>query len=311
KNSVGLDDSDLFNVMKAIGKAGGIVTVHCELGDKIETLRERFAQTDMPETEAHLLSRPPKMESGAVKKATELARQTNCPLYIVHVSSEQSLKHIARAQQEGQIVYAETCPQYLLLDKSRYLGEFDKSAAFVISPPLRMKQDNEALWKAISNETIQTIGTDHCPFTLSQKRMGITDFRKIPNGAGGVEHRLSLLYTYGVLQNKISLNRFVEITSTKAAKIFGLFPQKGIIAKGADADLVVWNPEKENTISVEKHYQNCDLNIYEGLATKGEPEYVILNGKIAIEQGRLLSNFGNGWFLKRAKIIHPEKRENG
>ncbi|MCF8370083.1 MAG: dihydropyrimidinase [Bacteroidales bacterium] len=289
KNSVGLDDADLFEVMKAVAHEGGVVTVHCELGDEIEILREEFAKTDLPVPEAHLLSRPPEMESEAVKKAIDLARKANCPLYIVHVSSAQSLVHIAKAQKEGQIVYAETCPQYLLLDQSKYSCPFDEAAAFVISPPLRTKEDNDALWKAIADGNVQTVGTDHCPFTLVQKSVGKEDFRKIPNGAGGVEHRMSLLYYYGVLQNRISLNKFVDITSTNAAKIFGLFPKKGIIAEGADADIVIWNPTKENIISVETHHQNCDLDIYEGLEIVGAPEFVILNGNIFVGE-RILSS---------------------
>lgn len=285
KNSVGLDDDDLFEVMKAVAQEGGIVTVHCELGDEIEILREKFSKTDLPAPEAHLRSRPPEMEAGAVKNAIDLARKSNCPLYIVHVSSAQSLVHIAKAQKEGQLVYAETCPQYLLLDQSKYLRPFNEAVAYVMSPPLRTKQDNESLWQGISNGTVQTVGTDHCPFTLAQKNIGKDDFRKIPNGAGGVEHRMSLLYYNGVLQNRISINKFVEITSTNAAKIFGLYPKKGIITKGADADLVIWNPSTKNTISVATHHQNCDLNIYEGFETKGAPEYVILNGEIVVEKG--------------------------
>ena len=162
----------------------------------------------------------------------------------------------------------------------------------------RKKDDINALWKAVSDSTIQTLGTDHCPFTLEQKETGKNDFRKIPNGAGGVEHRLALLYTYGVLPGKISFNQFVALTSTNAARIFGLFPSKGIIAVGSDADIVIWNPKKENSISVKNHHQNCDTNIYEGIKTTGVPDYVFLNGNIIVGNGELNKNIIKGKLLK-------------
>ena len=298
KNSIGLNDDVLLKVMKTVGKAGGMVTAHCELGDDIEELRNEFAKENKLSVKYHPLSRPAELEALAVKKAIELADEAKCPLYIVHVSTKESLKYIRDAQKNGQKVIAETCPQYLLLNDSKYQGSFEETAAFIMSPPLRKKEDNEALWKAINNGTVTTLGTDHCPFTLKQKESGIHDFRKIPNGAGGVEHRLALLYTYGVLTEKISLNQFVALTSTNAAKIFGMYPTKGIITEGSDADIVVWNPEKENTISVKTHHQNCDLNIYKGLKIKGSPKYLILNGKIVLAENILQQNIQNRHLLK-------------
>lgn len=280
KDSIGLNDDALLKVMKTVGSAGGIVVAHCELGDDIELIREKFIKENKTAPEYHHLSRPDEMEALAVKRAIELADKAKCPLYIVHVSAEKSLEYIRAAQKKGQLVFAETCPQYLLLDDSKYTGGFDNMAPYIMSPPLRKKQDNEALWKAVADGTIQTIGTDHCPFTLEQKRNGLHDFRRIPNGAGGVEHRLALLYTYGVLEKKITLNQFVALTSTNASKIFGMYPAKGIIAEGSDADIVVWSPEKETIISARTHIQNCDLNIYEGVKTKGAPEFVVFEGNI-------------------------------
>jgi dihydropyrimidinase len=201
-------------------------------------------------------------------------------VYFVHVSTKESVNYIRDAQKAGQKVYAETCPQYLLLDHSKYYGTSGQVLPYIMSPPLRSAEDQEALWQGISDGTIQSIGTDHCPFNLSQKEFGINDFRNIPNGAGGVEHRLSLLYTYGYLQNKISINRLVDLVSTNPAKIFGLYPLKGEITEGADADLIVWNPNKEQIISAKTHHQKCDINIFEGFKTIGKPEYVILNGRI-------------------------------
>ena len=298
KDSIGLNDDVLLKIMKAVGKAGGMVTVHCELGDDIEELRNEFAKDGKLGPIYHPLSRPPKMEARAVKKAIDLANEANCPLYIVHVSTKKSIAYINEAQKAGQKVIAETCPQYLLLDDSNYEGDFKQTAAYIMSPPLRKKEDNQSLWMALGNGTVVTIGTDHCPFTLDQKETGKNDFRSIPNGAGGVEHRLALLYTYGVLNNRIPLNQFVALTSTNAAKIFGMFPAKGIIAEGSDADIVVWNPNHESTISTKTHHQNCDINIYEGVKTVGTPAYVILGGNVVLKNGELENKIHHGQFIK-------------
>lgn len=299
KYSIGLDDEDIIKVMKAVGKHGGIVTSHCEIGDDIEVLRNIFAKQGKLGVAFHPLSRPAKLEAIAVKKFIEMGKKTNCPIYIVHVSTKGSLYYIKKAQQEGKQVFAETCPQYLLLDDSKYTGNFEQTAPFVMSPPLRKIEDNEALWSAIKSNTIQAIGTDHCPFNLQQKAFGKDDFRKIPNGAGGVEHRLTLLYTYAVEGKKITLNQFVNTTSTQAAKIFGLYPKKGAIKVGSDADLVIWNPKVVSTISAKIHHQNCDTNIYEGLTTTGCAEYVIAKGKIVKKDGEILLDNCQGTFLKR------------
>jgi dihydropyrimidinase len=283
KNSIGLEDDVLLKVMKAVAKAGAIITVHCETGDDIEKLKNYYAKENKLEPKYHPLSRPAETESKAVKRALEMANEANCPIYIVHTSSKESLFHIREAKKRGQKVFAETCPQYLLLDDSKYLNTVKNSSQFVMSPPLRKVEDNEALWEAIKDGTIDTIGTDHCPFNLKQKLMGKNDFRKIPNGAGGVEHRMELLYTFGVLKNKISLNEFVTLTSTNAAEIFGLFPEKGNIKVGSDADIVIWNPKKNKTISLKNQKQNCDLNIYSGTKTTGAPAYVLKSGKIMVQ----------------------------
>lgn len=270
KDSIGLNDDVLLKVMKAVAKGGGVVTLHCEMGDKIEESRNKFYADHKRSPYYHLLSRPAKWEAQAVKRAIELAEQANCPIYIVHVSAKESLAYIAAAQEKGQKVTAETCPHYLLLDDSVYQGDFESTVKYVISPPLRKKEDQDALWDAMKKGVISTIGSDHCPFTFEQKAKGKDDFRKIPNGAGGVEHRLSLLYTYGVLEKKITLQEFVALTSTNAAKTFGLFPQKGQVAVGSDADIVIWDDEFEEHISAKTHLQNNDQSIYEGIAAKGK-----------------------------------------
>ncbi|MCP3931488.1 MAG: dihydropyrimidinase [Bacteroidetes bacterium] len=299
KDTIGLEDADILKVMKVVGKSGGLVTVHCELGDEIEILRNEFVKKGKTKPEYHPLSRPAKMEAEAVNKAIQLAKKAECPLYIVHVSTNEAIRYINQAQQKGQKVFAETCPQYLLLNNTKYKGDFSQTAPYVMSPPLREPIDNQALWQALSEGIIQTTGTDHCPFLMKQKEAGIHDFRKITNGAGGVEHRLALLFTYGVLTNKISINQFVNITSTQAAKIFGLYPQKGEIALQSDADLIIWDPNKENTISSKTHHQHCDTNIYEGLKTKGSAKYVIAKGRVVVQDNEWLSDKLKGSFLKR------------
>ena len=285
--------------MKVVGQAGKIVTVHCESGNEIEILRNKYFAEHNTEPKYHPLSRPAGLEASAVKRSIDLAKQADCSLYIVHVSAKESLKHIIEAQIKGQNVFAETCPQYLLLDDSKYDGDFDRTAPFVFSPPLRKKEDNEALWSAISERVIQTIGTDHCPFNMVQKKEGLDDFRKIPNGAGGVEHRLELLYTYGVLENKININQMIDLFSTQPARIFGLYPAKGEIMIGSDADIVIWNPESERKISSKSHHQNCDINIYEGIKTRGRAEYVLAGGEVIIEKGSMIDSEIRGKFLKR------------
>jgi dihydropyrimidinase len=299
KDTIGLEDDDLVRVMECVAEAGGIVTAHCELGDEIKKLGNEYSDQNNTSPYYHALSRPSELEAGAVKKAIEIAGSVHCPLYIVHVSSGESLKYIREARFRKQSVFAETCPQYLLLDNSKYRGEFLQAAPYVMSPPLRTKKDSDALWDAIGDDTMSTVGTDHCPFTMEQKRAGINDFRKIPGGAGGVEHRLELLYTYGFLTNRLTFNQMVNIFSTRPAEIFGIYPRKGEIAEGSDADLVVWNPNHEKTILAGTHHQNCDINIYEGMPVKGSAEYVIKGGTVIIENREMTMPEINGKYLFR------------
>jgi dihydropyrimidinase len=270
KDTIGLDDNAIYHVMKAVGRNGGMVTAHCELGDEIGAFRDFYFTQGMTSPKYHCLSRPARLEALAVRRAIDMADQAKCPLYIVHVSAAESLRHIAQAQRGGQPVYAETCPQYLLLDDSRYEGSFEQTAKYVISPPLRGKDDNVALWDAIANGVVKAVGTDHCPFMQTQKRFGVDDFRKIPNGAGGVEHRLALLYTYGVMAGRMSINSMVDVFATQPAKIFGLYPTKGEVAEGSDADLVVWNPGTKSAICSTTHRSRADINIFEGFNVEGK-----------------------------------------
>jgi len=312
KDTIGLSDDNAYHVMKVVGKHNGMVTAHCELGDEINASRDLFFSQKMVSPLYHMLSRTAEIESSSVKRAIDIADQTNCPLYIVHVSAGDSLKHIYLAQQSGQPIYAETCPQYLLLDESKYYGEFDETVKYVISPPLRKIENLNQLWEGIKQHTIQTIGTDHCPFSLSQKSVGKNDFRKIPNGAGGIEHRLEFLYTFGVLQNRISLNQMVDLYSTQPAKIFGLYPQKGELAVGSDADIVIWNPNSEKKISAKNHHSKADISIYEGFKVKGSSQFVFLKGKIVIENGKMITDLPKGELLKRnIHKINPDYGRSG
>lgn len=292
KDTIGLKDEEILLVMKAVAKAGGLVLLHCETGDEIEQNRNRLISEKKTSPFFHPVSRQGNMEAMAVKRAIALATEAACAIYIVHVSSKESLEYIQNARSKGLKVFAETCPQYLLLDDTRYEGSFEDACRFVMSPPLRKTEDQEALWEAMRSGTIQTVGTDHCPFTLEQKRLGRHDFTQIPNGAGGIEHRLALLYTYGVLTGKISLNQFVALTAANAAKIMGFYPQKGVIAEGSDADLVVWNTKKKSQISAKNHHSAGDQSIYEGFRTIGSPQIVIKSGEIVVQNDILSPKTG-------------------
>lgn len=301
KDSVGLNDEALLKVMQVVGIAGGIVTIHCEMGNEIENNRNTFFNQGKVTPAYHALSRPPKTESNAVKKAIELAAKAACPLYIVHVSTAESLQHIRQAQRKGQKVFAETCPHYLLLNDSLYQGDFEQTAPFVMSPPLRKKSDNEALWIAIHSKVVLTVGTDHCPFTMEQKAVGRNDFRKIPNGVPGISYRLNLLYSYGVIsRNDFNINLLEDVFASNPAKIFGFYPQKGAIAIGSDADLVLYNPHvpEQDVSTILPSKFNTD--IYKSMKTKGNPEMVLFQGEIVVNKGILIKQ-SQGKLIRRLK----------
>ncbi|MDO8897768.1 MAG: dihydropyrimidinase [Bacteroidales bacterium] len=302
RQSIGIDEETMYKVMQIVAKAGGMLTAHCELGEEVDRLRNEFASKGNLTPFYHAQSRPPYTESEAVEKAIKAVEKTGCPLYIVHVSSTESLHHIRKAQQKGLPVMAETCPHYLLLNDDKYMGDFEETCPFVLSPPLRKFMDSEMLWKALADGTLQTVGTDHCPFSMKQKAFGKNDFRLIPNGAGGVEHRMELLYTHGVLQNRMSKKRFAEVTSSAATSIFSL-ETKGKILVGADADLIIWNPETQKIISAKNHHSACDNSIYEGFSTKGSAEFVFKGGELIIEDGKLLKHVPGKLVLRKAKIF--------
>jgi len=285
KNSIGIDDNTLIRVLETVGKLKAITIVHCENDEIIEYLREQFYNSGRVSPQYHALSRPRYSEAEAVNRLALYASVLNVPVYVVHVSTQAAINLIKEKQRQGIKFYAETCPQYLTFTEEMYNRPFEEAAKYVMSPPLRKEEDRLALWDAIIDNTVSTIGTDHCSFTNEQKLLGREDFRRIPNGAGGVEHRLEVLYTLGVNSGKISMQDFVRLTSYNASVLFGL-KGKGMVKQGYDADIVIWNPKQERIISVENHKMNSDNNIYEGMQVVGQPEIVILGGKIVKAQGQ-------------------------
>jgi dihydropyrimidinase len=300
KDTIGLEDKDLFSLMEFAKKLNVLITVHCEMGDEISYLQKKFISEGKIEPKYHALSRPPEVEEEAVDKVITMAKNIGIPVYIVHVSTKNAIDKISKAQNDGQIVLAETCPHYLLLLENEYERPARESLEYIMSPPLRSQTHRFALWEGIIKGIIHTIGTDHCPFNIiEQKEIGLNDFTKIPNGVPGIENRLSLLYTFGVLTNHISINRFVDLVSVRPAKVFGLYPRKGTIQVGSDADIILWDPNKKGIISARTHHQKCDYNIYEGFQTIGSPYMVICNGNIAFEDGNLKTEKGSGRYLYR------------
>jgi len=292
RESIGISLSELQQVMKVVGSEGGLVMVHCEDGEMISRLQHEFLLKGKTHAGYHALSHPAEAEIRAVEKVIELSGKTGCPVYIVHTSTRQAAEAIAEARKSGLPIFAETCPHYLLLDDSVYDERLDnlRVLPYVISPPLRTFTDQEYLWKGLADGTFDTIATDHCPFNLhGQKDQGLHDFTKIPNGAGSIEHRLSLLYTYGVLTNKITINQFVSLVSTRPAEIFGMDDHKGKLDVGFDADVVIWDPDTRRIISVKNHFQHCDSDIYEGFSIQGQPETVIVKGEVAFRKNTLNS----------------------
>lgn len=280
KSGIGINDDVIIKVLETAKKLNVLVTAHCENDEIINFLRKKYISEGKITPKYHPLSRPAEAEAEAIKRLIIYAKFVDTPIYIVHVSSKVGIELIENAQKKGVKVFAETCPHYLVLEDFVYDYKFEKSARFVLSPPIRKKKDNEALWTAISNGVVQTIGTDHCPFNLrGQKDLGLKDFTKIANGAGGIEHRLQILYTFGVAKGLISIKKMVEITSTNSAKIFGL-ENKGKIEVDFDADIVIWNPNFDGKISSKTHHQNCDSNIYEGFKIRGNADVVIVGGRI-------------------------------
>jgi len=301
KGSLMIDDHQMVELMDEVKKHGGIVTVHATNGDIIDYLVTKNKEAGNLSPLYHYLSQPEITEIEATGRFIDMAYQTGANSYIVHMTSEGGLNKVRDAQKRNQRVFVETCIQYLVLDASVYDRGFE-SAKWVMSPPIREKKDQAALWAAIDQGVVQTLATDHCPFLWEDKCKGLDDFTKIPNGTPGIEHRMELAYSEGVLKGKISLNKMVDITSTSSAKIFGMFPKKGTIAVGSDADIVIFDTQRTHTISAETHHHHCDYSAYEGHAVTGKAETVILRGKIAIQNGQPMIQKGYGKYIKRTPL---------
>ncbi|WP_333594142.1 dihydropyrimidinase [Anaerospora hongkongensis] len=301
KNVLQVDDGALLSAFHAAASCGAILCLHCENGDVIDTLIRQSIRQGRTEPRYHPVSRPALVEEEATRRAILLAKMADAPLYVVHLTCAGALTAVEEAKRAGLPVYAETCPQYLLLDESYYEQAGFESAKYVISPPLRNRANQPVLWQGLTNHMLDTVATDHCSFHFSgQKDLGLHDFSKIPNGMPGVETRLSLLYTYGVAGGRINLNQFVALTATNAAKVFGLYPRKGTIAVGSDADITVWDPCYEGIISAQTQAQRVDYSPFEGFVQKGRAKYVYLRGRLAAGEGQLIASQADGQYLQRS-----------
>lgn len=299
KGSLQVDDGTLYRAARRIGELGGLLCVHCENGDLVAERAADLVASGLTGPEGHGRSRPPLVEIEAVRRMIAIAELAACPLYVVHVSTAGAMAAIVAARAAGQSLFAETCPQYLLLDESRYEKGGIEGAAFVLSPPLRPVGNGPLLWGHLARGDIDVVATDHCSFTLAQKAVGLDDFRLIPNGLPGVEHRLSLLYSEGVVRGRLSTERFVESCCTVPARLFGLYPRKGLLSPGSDGDVVVFDPRKEWTIRASTQRQKVDSTPYEGLGVKGRVESVYLRGRQVVGGGSLLDGTPQGLYLRR------------
>ncbi|MFO8192234.1 MAG: dihydropyrimidinase [Bacillota bacterium] len=295
-----IDDAALLKVLKKAGAAGGLVLVHAENGDVIEVLTGELLAAGKTAPRYHALSRPPLAEEEAVNRYIAMAELSGSPAYIVHLSTAGALRLVSSARLRGLPVYAETCPQYLFLSIDRYNEPGFDGAKYVMSPPLREKGNEDHLWAGLRSGNLQVVASDHCSFNLKeQKELGMNNFTKIPNGAPGLENRVQLMFAGGVVKEHIDIHKFVDLVSTAPARIFGLYPQKGTIAVGSDADLVIFNPEAEFTLSSTEQFQNVDYNPYEGFRGKGKPELVFSRGTLIFEHGEYTGAVGHGRFIPR------------
>jgi dihydropyrimidinase len=313
KGAVMVDDETLFQAMEVASDTGALIMVHAENGDAIDILVKRALAEGHTEPIWHARTRPPETEGEATNRAIQLARVAGAPLYVVHVSCKESIEPIEIAREKGWDVWGETCTQYLFVDESALDQPDFEGGKYVYTPPPRPKENQEHLWKALGNDVLSVLSTDHCPFNWpEQKGLGRDDFSKIPNGGPGIENRLHMLYTFGVRTGRFSMNRFVELVSTNPAKYFGLYPRKGTIAPGSDADIVVWDPEKKLTVSAKTHHSNVNYNLFEGTKVTGAPEVVLVRGQVIVENDELVAQPGAGQFVKRARFgeeLLPSGRE--
>lgn len=300
KNAIMADDEILVNSFSRSLELGAIPTVHAENGELVFQLQRKMLEMGITGPEGHSLSRPPEAEAEAANRAIFIAQALDVPVYLVHVSTKEALESITRARSGGHRVFGEVLAGHLLIDDSVYRDtDWGRAAAHVMSPPFRPKEHQEALWRGLQSGNLQTTATDHCCFCAEQKAAGKDDFTLIPNGTAGVENRMEVLWNSGVRTGRLTMNEFVKATSTSAAQIFNMYPRKGSVSVGADADLVIWDPEGTKTISAKTHHQNIDFNIFEGMELTGIPSHTISNGKLVYKTGELMVERGAGNYLKR------------
>jgi dihydropyrimidinase len=303
KGAIMVDDETLFRVMQVAADTGALVMVHAEHGDSIDVLVKQALAEGHTEPKYHALTRPPETEGEATNRAIQLSRVAGCKLYVVHVSCREAIEPIALAREKGWDVWGETCTQYFFVDYSFLERPDFEGAKYVYTPPPRAKENQDRLWDAVASDVLSVVSTDHCAFLWDgQKTLGKDDFSKIPNGGPGLENRLQMIHEFGVRAGRISLQRMVELLSTNPAKYFGLYPRKGTIAVGSDADIVIFDPEKRVTISASTHHSKCDYNLYEGTEVTGSPELVLLRGKVLVDGDELVAEPGVGQFVKRARF---------
>ena len=295
-----LDDATIFRAMLRAGSSGALVCMHAENGGVIDVIVRQALAEGKTAPKYHALTRPTTAEAEATARAIALAEMAGAPVYIVHLSCNDALEKVREARDRGLPVYAETCPQYLYLSIENFDAPGFEGAKYVFTPPLREKWHQEKLWNGLKRDHLQVVSTDHCPFCFKeQKELGRDDFTKIPNGGPGIEHRMSLIYSGGVAQGRFSVNRFVELVATTPAKLFGLYPRKGTVAVGSDADLVLFDPNREHTINASTHHMRVDYSMFEGIRVKGMPEMVLSRGRVVVEHDRFLGRPGAGEFLRR------------
>jgi dihydropyrimidinase len=303
KGALMVDDETLFRTMEVAAETGALVMVHAENGDAIDVLVKKALAEGKTEPKYHALTRPPETEGEATNRAIQLAHVAGSPLYVVHVSCRESVEPIARAREAGWNIHGETCTQYFFVDYTFLERPNFEGAKYVYTPPPRDKANQDVLWNAVRTDTLSVISTDHCAFLWDgQKTMGEDDFSKIPNGGPGLENRLHMIHEFGARAGRISLNRMVELLATSPAKLFGLYPRKGTIAVGSDADIVVFDPNRKHTISAATQHSKTDYNLYEGTEVTGTPEAVLLRGNILVENDELVASPGIGRFIRRAKF---------
>jgi len=300
KGALMIDDRQMVGLMEEVKKQGGLVTVHATNGDMIDYLVSKHREEGRLSPLYHYLSQPEVTEAEATERFADMANYTGCPGYIVHLTCEGALNAVRNATRRNQNVLVETCIQYLIIDASLYQRE--DGGKWVMSPPLREKKDQETLWAGINQGIVKVVATDHCPFKWQQKLMGKDDFSKIPNGHPAIENRMELLFSEGVGKGRISLNKYVEVTSTNPAKIFGMFPRKGTIGIDSDADIVIFDPNEKHTISASSHHMNVDYSAYEGWELTGKVKTVLLRGRVAVDNNVCKLEKGYGQLIKRNKV---------